>query len=148
MKSVKYIFGKKGRKISRWCDMYTCPCVSIKKIQKFKSRSSRIHHVLGGIRMALICGYCLPSWLLGGNTSLDDNPKHDGDDGTSFLGPEGEPFLPYPLKGNVFKSQMNGSAVNTQCCFINLSCWLRCTSFICAPEFASNVRLHIDTRAH
>ncbi|XP_073321435.1 LOW QUALITY PROTEIN: ALK tyrosine kinase receptor-like [Pagrus major] len=33
----------------------------------------------------------------GGNTSLDDNPKHDGDDGTSFLGPEGEPFL-YPLK--------------------------------------------------
>ncbi|CAJ1074058.1 ALK tyrosine kinase receptor isoform X1 [Xyrichtys novacula] len=33
----------------------------------------------------------------GGNTSLDDNPKHDGDDGTSFLGPEGNPFL-YPLK--------------------------------------------------
>ncbi|GAA6225488.1 ALK tyrosine kinase receptor isoform X1, partial [Lates japonicus] len=33
----------------------------------------------------------------GGNTSLDNNPKHDGDDGTSFLGPEGEPFL-YPLK--------------------------------------------------
>lgn len=36
----------------------------------------------------------------GGNTSLDDNPKTDGDDGTSFLGPDGEPFL-YPLKGNV-----------------------------------------------
>lgn len=36
----------------------------------------------------------------GGNTSTDDNPKHDGDDGTSFLSPEGEPFL-YPLKGNV-----------------------------------------------
>ncbi|XP_068607730.1 ALK tyrosine kinase receptor [Brachionichthys hirsutus] len=33
----------------------------------------------------------------GGNTSIDDNPKHDGDDGTSFLGPEGLPFL-YPLK--------------------------------------------------
>ncbi|XP_041827228.1 ALK tyrosine kinase receptor isoform X2 [Melanotaenia boesemani] len=33
----------------------------------------------------------------GGNTSLDDNPKTDGDDGTSFLGPDGEPFL-YPLK--------------------------------------------------
>ncbi|XP_068573795.1 ALK tyrosine kinase receptor isoform X2 [Cebidichthys violaceus] len=33
----------------------------------------------------------------GGNTSVDNNPKHDGDDGTSFLGPEGEPFL-YPLK--------------------------------------------------
>uniref|UniRef100_UPI0037E7BB8D ALK tyrosine kinase receptor n=1 Tax=Semicossyphus pulcher TaxID=241346 RepID=UPI0037E7BB8D len=33
----------------------------------------------------------------GGNTSLDNNPKHDGDDGTSFLGPEGNPFL-YPLK--------------------------------------------------
>lgn len=36
----------------------------------------------------------------GGNTSTDNNPKHDGDDGTSFLGPDGEPFL-YPLKGNV-----------------------------------------------
>ncbi|XP_029350161.1 ALK tyrosine kinase receptor-like [Echeneis naucrates] len=33
----------------------------------------------------------------GGNTSIDNNPKHDGDDGTSFLGPEGEPYL-YPLK--------------------------------------------------
>ncbi|KAM9842986.1 LOW QUALITY PROTEIN: ALK tyrosine kinase receptor-like [Aulostomus maculatus] len=33
----------------------------------------------------------------GGNTSTHNNPKHDGDDGTSFLGPEGEPFL-YPLK--------------------------------------------------
>ncbi|XP_044021897.1 ALK tyrosine kinase receptor isoform X3 [Siniperca chuatsi] len=33
----------------------------------------------------------------GGNTSIDNNPKHDGDDGTSFLGPEGEPFI-YPLK--------------------------------------------------
>ncbi|XP_047467346.1 ALK tyrosine kinase receptor isoform X2 [Mugil cephalus] len=33
----------------------------------------------------------------GGNTSLDNNPKHDGDDGTSFFGPEAEPFL-YPLK--------------------------------------------------
>lgn len=42
----------------------------------------------------------LTSWFLGGNTSLDNNPKHDGDDGTSFLGPEGEPFL-YSLKGNV-----------------------------------------------
>ncbi|KAF0044672.1 hypothetical protein F2P81_003830, partial [Scophthalmus maximus] len=33
----------------------------------------------------------------GGNTSTDNNPKNDGDDGTSFLGPEGDPFL-YPLK--------------------------------------------------
>ncbi|KAF7202207.1 ALK tyrosine kinase receptor [Nothobranchius furzeri] len=33
----------------------------------------------------------------GGNTSLHDNPRADGDDGTSFLGPDGEPFL-YPLK--------------------------------------------------
>ncbi|KAM6913051.1 ALK tyrosine kinase receptor [Xenentodon cancila] len=33
----------------------------------------------------------------GGNTSLNDNPKTDGDDGTSFLGPDGEPFL-FPLK--------------------------------------------------
>nr|XP_020498778.1 ALK tyrosine kinase receptor-like [Labrus bergylta] len=33
----------------------------------------------------------------GGNTSIDNNSKHDGDDGTSFLGPEGTPFL-YPLK--------------------------------------------------
>ncbi|MEQ2215039.1 hypothetical protein XENOCAPTIV_026302, partial [Xenoophorus captivus] len=33
----------------------------------------------------------------GGNTSLEDKPKADGDDGTSFLGPDGEPFL-YPLK--------------------------------------------------
>nr|XP_057947022.1 ALK tyrosine kinase receptor isoform X1 [Doryrhamphus excisus] len=34
----------------------------------------------------------------GGNTSLNDNPKHDGDDGTSLFGPAGEPYL-YPLKG-------------------------------------------------
>lgn len=47
-----------------------------------------------------VLSLCLPSFLLGGNTSIDNNPKHDGDDGTSFLGPEGEPFL-YPLKGNV-----------------------------------------------
>nr|XP_046269410.1 leukocyte tyrosine kinase receptor [Scatophagus argus] len=33
----------------------------------------------------------------GGNTSRDDNPKHDGDDGTSFLSPEAEPFF-FPLK--------------------------------------------------
>ncbi|KAK2826374.1 hypothetical protein Q5P01_020588 [Channa striata] len=33
----------------------------------------------------------------GGNTSIDNNPKRDGDDGTSFLGPDGKPFL-YPLK--------------------------------------------------
>lgn len=43
---------------------------------------------------------CLSSWFPGGNTSVDNNPKHDGDDGTSILGPEGETFL-YPLKGNV-----------------------------------------------
>ncbi|TKS86277.1 ALK tyrosine kinase receptor [Collichthys lucidus] len=36
----------------------------------------------------------------GGNTSIDNNPKHDGDDGTSFLGPEGELFL-YPLKETI-----------------------------------------------
>ncbi|KAG7511008.1 ALK tyrosine kinase receptor [Solea senegalensis] len=29
----------------------------------------------------------------GGNTSMNDNAKHDGDDGTSFLNPEGETFL-------------------------------------------------------
>ncbi|XP_076604688.1 ALK tyrosine kinase receptor isoform X1 [Chaetodon auriga] len=33
----------------------------------------------------------------GGNTSIDNNPKHDGDDGTSFLSPEGDSFL-HPLK--------------------------------------------------
>ncbi|XP_061651453.1 ALK tyrosine kinase receptor [Phyllopteryx taeniolatus] len=33
----------------------------------------------------------------GGNTSLNDNPKHDGDDGTSLFGPAAEPYL-YPLK--------------------------------------------------
>lgn len=42
-------------------------------------------------------------WLAGGNTSLENNPKHDGDDGTSFLNPEGVPFLSVPLKGNVKK---------------------------------------------
>lgn len=36
----------------------------------------------------------------GGNTSVENNPKHDGDDGTSILGPGGELFLD-PLKGNV-----------------------------------------------
>ncbi|XP_077477149.1 ALK tyrosine kinase receptor isoform X1 [Stigmatopora argus] len=33
----------------------------------------------------------------GGNTSLNDNPKDDGDDGTSLFGLAGEPYL-YPLK--------------------------------------------------
>ncbi|XP_015246381.1 PREDICTED: ALK tyrosine kinase receptor-like isoform X2 [Cyprinodon variegatus] len=33
----------------------------------------------------------------GGNTSLDDDPRADGDDGTSFFGPDGEPYV-YPLK--------------------------------------------------
>ncbi|KAM9777843.1 ALK tyrosine kinase receptor [Neosynchiropus ocellatus] len=33
----------------------------------------------------------------GGNTSLSNDPKHDGDDGTSFVGPQGETFL-FPLK--------------------------------------------------
>ncbi|XP_023208277.1 ALK tyrosine kinase receptor isoform X2 [Xiphophorus maculatus] len=33
----------------------------------------------------------------GGNTSLENNPTADGDDGTSFLGPDGELFL-HPLK--------------------------------------------------
>ncbi|XP_051941610.1 ALK tyrosine kinase receptor isoform X1 [Hippocampus zosterae] len=33
----------------------------------------------------------------GGNTSLNDNPKHDGDDGTSLFGPTGDPYL-FPLK--------------------------------------------------
>ncbi|KAF7653444.1 hypothetical protein LDENG_00082740, partial [Lucifuga dentata] len=33
----------------------------------------------------------------GGNTSIDNNPKRDGEDGTSFLSPEGVPFV-YPLK--------------------------------------------------
>lgn len=42
-------------------------------------------------------------WLTGGNTSLENNPKHDGDDGTSFLSPEGVPFLSVPLKGKKTK---------------------------------------------
>ncbi|KAM3842130.1 ALK tyrosine kinase receptor-like, partial [Diretmus argenteus] len=33
----------------------------------------------------------------GGNTSVD-NPKHDGEDGSSFISPEGESYL-FPLKG-------------------------------------------------
>ncbi|XP_024863789.1 ALK tyrosine kinase receptor isoform X2 [Kryptolebias marmoratus] len=33
----------------------------------------------------------------GGNTSIDDNPKADGDDGTSLFGPYGSPYI-YPLK--------------------------------------------------
>lgn len=40
-----------------------------------------------------------PSFASGGNTSVDNNPKHDGDDGTSFLSHQGELFI-YPLKGN------------------------------------------------
>lgn len=36
----------------------------------------------------------------GGNTSLNDIPKHDGDDGTSLFGPTGDPYL-FPLKGDL-----------------------------------------------
>lgn len=46
-------------------------------------------------------------WLAGGNTSLENNPKHDGDDGTSFLSPEGMHFLSVPLKGNAKKTTKN-----------------------------------------
>lgn len=42
---------------------------------------------------------CLPSFASGGNTSVENNPQQDGDDGTSFFGHQGEIFL-YPLKGN------------------------------------------------
>lgn len=42
-------------------------------------------------------------WLTGGNTSIENNPRHDGDDGTSFLSQLGVPFLSIPLKGNVKK---------------------------------------------
>lgn len=41
----------------------------------------------------------LPSFASGGNTSVENNPQQDGDDGTSFFGHQGEIFL-YPLKGN------------------------------------------------
>ncbi|KAM4624966.1 ALK tyrosine kinase receptor [Polymixia lowei] len=34
----------------------------------------------------------------GGNTSADNNPQHDGHDGTSFINPEGKTFIE-PLKG-------------------------------------------------
>ncbi|CAF99025.1 unnamed protein product, partial [Tetraodon nigroviridis] len=34
----------------------------------------------------------------GGNTSIENNPRHDGDDGTSFLSQLGVPFLSIPLK--------------------------------------------------
>lgn len=44
----------------------------------------------------MLCFHCVS----GGNTSVDDNPKTDGDDGTSFLGPDGELYL-LPLKGSV-----------------------------------------------
>lgn len=61
--------------------------------------------MLIGVSVPLRCYHLIVLWLpsllfSGGNTSIDNNPKHDGDDGTSFLGPDGEPFL-YPLKGNV-----------------------------------------------
>lgn len=46
----------------------------------------------------LVKSLCLTTFFLGGNTSNDDNPKRDGDDGTSFVGP-GELFIS-PLKGN------------------------------------------------
>jgi len=39
----------------------------------------------------------------GGNTSADNNAKHDGGDGTSFISPDGETFLD-PLKGTAKKT--------------------------------------------
>lgn len=35
---------------------------------------------------------------------MENNPQHDGDDGTSFFGHQGEIFL-YPLKGNGKRSE-------------------------------------------
>lgn len=60
-----------------------------------------MHHVFVGDewQWALIV-FVSPSLCPGGNTSIDNNPKDDGDDGTSFISQEGETFL-FPLKGNV-----------------------------------------------
>lgn len=73
-----------------------------------------------------------PPFASGGNTSTENNPKHDGDDGTSILGPGGELFLD-PLKGNVqrFTADLrNKSAVKTcrrELC-IQLLIHLKCLS--------------------
>lgn len=50
--------------------------------------------------------------LVGGNTSVENNPKHDGDDGTSFLSPEAVPFLSIPLKGNAKELRLGGEKKN------------------------------------
>lgn len=62
----------------------------------------------------------LPIFFPGGNTSLDDDPRADGDDGTSFFGPDGEPYV-YPLKGNVMKKRMSTFKTQTNVSLLETS---------------------------
>lgn len=41
---------------------------------------------------------------IGGSASPDNDPRKDGDDGTSFISPDGEMYLE-PLKGKTIKSK-------------------------------------------
>lgn len=40
-------------------------------------------------------------WFVGGSTSVDNDPEQDGEDGSSFISPDGEIFMD-ALKGNTF----------------------------------------------
>lgn len=42
-----------------------------------------------------------PVRFVGGSTSVDDDPEQDGEDGSSFISPDGEIFMD-ALKGNAF----------------------------------------------
>jgi hypothetical protein len=46
----------------------------------------------------------------GGNTSVDNNARHDGGDGSSFISPDGETFLD-ALKGSGIKNNTHTPAV-------------------------------------
>lgn len=73
--------------------------------------------------------------LVGGNTSVENNPKHDGDDGTSFLSPEVVPFLSVPLKGNAtrIKAGWGNKVILKDChqCVIGLRKCVSSTGYVC-----------------
>lgn len=94
---------------------YTCALVTPYSFVNRRSKQSDWLW-LRALNMSLnVLTYLLPYWFYqnvcppfasGGNTSVENNPKHDGDDGTSILGPGGELFLD-PLKGNVQRFTVN-----------------------------------------
>lgn len=66
-----------------------------------------------------------PVWFVGGSTSVDNDPEQDGEDGSSFISPDGEIFMD-ALKGNIYSvvSPSIGGLTSFWCLtFCPCVCW-------------------------